>query len=388
MTICTEPAAHSNVSSTRILLVEDVELEAKLVERALADRGFTDIVHVTDAESAVSAVDPERPCVIVTDIELPKGSGIDLVRKVRARGGPYVYIMLLTGRSNPARLREAFDAGADDYMCKPFQRDELTARVKVGERIVRLERDAQARARELEAALRKLDENAATQAIARARQSENVANDVAAMVLDATPWDDLRTALRESLVSFVGCDVASTTLSDPTAGIVGEASLVESARKVELGLAVVASGASTRALCETVLGEPGDAESGCALVLETANILMGSLKGLLASRGYDFTASLPKNPSLAETRATHDHHTVRQRFAYAAGNITLDVWLFVAEKHSSRVKAEDLREGMVLAEDAHDGHGMLLVRAGVRLTETGARRLGSMLGRGEVVIAA
>lgn len=374
---------------TRILLVEDVELEARLAVRALADRGFSDIVHVPDVDSACAAIDPSKPCVIITDIELPGANGIDLVRKIRMKSESYLYIIVLTGRSNPTRLREAFDAGADDYMCKPFQREELVARVQVGERIVRLEQGALARARELEAALRKLDDKAAAQALARARASIHCTPVSAAeAVLDAAPWNDLRGALEEGLGTFLGEKVTTTAPTEPSAAIVGEVSLVETARHVELGLAVVSSGASTRALCEHLLGEPGDVESACTLVLETANILMGSLKSYLGNHGYDFTSGLPSSPSLADTRASHDHQTLRQRFAFVVGNITLDIWLFLAEKRNAKVKAEDLREGMVLAEDTHDGNGMLLVRAGVRLTETGARRLSSMLGRREVVVAA
>lgn len=376
------------MSPIRILLVEDVELEARLAIRALADRGFADIVHVVDAESATAALD-DRPCVVVTDIELPKKSGLDLIRAVRARATGYVYVLVLTGRGSPDRLRHAFEAGADDYMTKPFQRDELVARVQVGERIVRLERYAHLRSMELEAALRRLDAHAATEALARANARERAEPKTAAdALLETAPWADLRAALAEGLGAFLGTPATVVQTSDPPAAVVGQVTLIEPSRGLELGLALVVGAAATGALHQLVFGEPGDVESGCALVLETGNILMGAVKTLLSTRGYEFTSGVPTSASLAEARATHDNRALRQRFAFRAGNVSLDVWIFAAEKKNSKMRAEDLREGMVLAEDARDRQGMLLVKAGVRLTETSARRLGTMLGRGEVVVAA
>lgn len=376
------------VTPLRVVVVEDVELEAKLLARALADRGFTDVVLAKDATSALAAVKDDLPCVVVTDVELPGESGIELVRKLRARAAsPYVYTMVLTGKGSPERMREAFDAGVDDWALKPFRPDELAARIRVAQRIVRLERSLFARAMELEAALRKLDDGAAKQAIARAtaRESHVPASHLDALV-SLLAWEKLSGVLRESLSGFVGTDLAPTATHNPSAAIVGEVFMTDAAHQLELGVAVVVGGTAMKALTMQMLGEDGDAETGCAVVLESANVLMGSVKAALAGSEYDFAAGLPRSPTFADARAAYDAQPVRQRFAFHSGELEVDVWVCLAERRNSRVRGSELREGMVVAEDVHDERGRLLIRGGVRLTETTAGRLAGLLANQQVTV--
>jgi signal transduction histidine kinase len=78
--------------------------------------------------------------LVVSDWMMPEMDGPDLVRRIRAcPRGSYVYVILLTGRANKADVVEGMEAGADDFVTKPFDREELRVRLRAGERIVRQE---------------------------------------------------------------------------------------------------------------------------------------------------------------------------------------------------------------------------------------------------------
>ncbi|MBS2012985.1 MAG: response regulator [Deltaproteobacteria bacterium] len=382
----------SSSSHVRIIIVEDVELEGKLAIRLLADRGFSDVIHAKDVESAMHAIDDKIPCVILADFNLGGPTGIDLIKKVRSRPAPspYVYCIMLTGKGNQAKMRDAFEAGADDFILKPFQPEELVARVHAAIRIVHLERSLFARAQELEAALRKIDNLAAGEAIARARARDAWRPSTAAETLvETVSWDRLSAVLQTMLAQFVGIDFSVSTITDSSpAAVVGEVFLSDAAHQLELGIAVVLSGVGMKKLTMQMFGEETDFESGCALILETANVLMGGVKTVLGEHNYEFTAGLPRQPDLAEARTAYDAHPVRQRFTFrTADDLEVNVWMRASERRNSRVKGKDLREGMVIAEDVHDDRGMLLVRGGVRLTQTTAERLANMIAKIDVVVS-
>ena len=82
--------------------------------------------------------------VVITDWEIPEMDGVELVRRIRAASasGPgYVYTMLLTAKSQKEDLVEGMEAGADDFLTRPFDRDELRVRLRAGERIMQLEQE-------------------------------------------------------------------------------------------------------------------------------------------------------------------------------------------------------------------------------------------------------
>src|SRR4051812_20455959 len=108
--------ATRRMSSTRIVLVEDMALEAKIIQRGLADVGYTNIVVVDDAEKALAEVE-KGARIVLTDVELTRSSGIELAKKLRARPiENYVYIIAMTGSAIGKRLTEAFEAGVDDFI--------------------------------------------------------------------------------------------------------------------------------------------------------------------------------------------------------------------------------------------------------------------------------
>jgi diguanylate cyclase (GGDEF)-like protein len=125
---------------TPILVAEDHPATRKLLERILANAGFT----VTSAVNGAQALDLFRqqfiPMVLL-DWVMPEMNGIELCKALRngATEG-YVYIIFLTARDTKTDVVEALEAGADDYITKPFHREELLARIKTGLRVLDLER--------------------------------------------------------------------------------------------------------------------------------------------------------------------------------------------------------------------------------------------------------
>jgi two-component system, cell cycle response regulator len=126
----------------RILVVDDdpVALEP-LVERLR--QWAHDVVPFSDAEAAWEELkDGPTPNVVILDWMLPGMSGLDLCRKLRAvPDSPYVYVIVLTGKTAREDLLEGFEAGADDFLTKPFDWEELRARLRAGERIVDLQNE-------------------------------------------------------------------------------------------------------------------------------------------------------------------------------------------------------------------------------------------------------
>ena len=112
----------------RLLLVEDDDAIAQPLQRALTREDF-DVVHVATGTEAIAAALGGGFDLMVLDLTLPDVDGLDVCRRVRA-DDPGLPIIMLTARSDELDLVVGFDAGADDYMAKPFSMAELTARVR------------------------------------------------------------------------------------------------------------------------------------------------------------------------------------------------------------------------------------------------------------------
>lgn len=124
----------------RVLLAEDETITRRTVERHLVSWGH-EVVATADGQEAVDAYERSEFDLIISDWDMPRMAGIDVVRRVRAvEGRQFVYVMMLTGRDESDDIVEGLDAGADDYLSKPFKKDELRARLHAGERVIRIER--------------------------------------------------------------------------------------------------------------------------------------------------------------------------------------------------------------------------------------------------------
>lgn len=143
-----------NLSPTRILIAEDHHVSRHLLERNLTNWGF-DVISVEDGEAAMEVLEAEdAPSLAVVDWMMPKLDGIQVCKRVRQRTGrPYIYLVLLTAKSQKEDIAAGLEAGADDYVIKPFDADELRARLKVGQRVVQLERTLAKKVDDLQSAV-------------------------------------------------------------------------------------------------------------------------------------------------------------------------------------------------------------------------------------------
>ena len=126
----------------QILVVDDDPLTLHMVVSRMRQWGY-DVVSCTDGESAWKLLeDGTKLNMAIVDWMMPGIKGPELCQKIRERTDcPYVYIILLTGRSKPEDLIAGLDAGADDYLTKPFHLGELDARLRAGKRIVDLQNE-------------------------------------------------------------------------------------------------------------------------------------------------------------------------------------------------------------------------------------------------------
>jgi two-component system response regulator MprA len=118
----------TGVGSSRVLVAEDDRAVREAVERALRFEGYQ-VVTVRDGSEALHALLNDSPDVIVLDVMMPHIDGLDVARRVRARGDS-TPILMLTARHEVGDRVAGLDAGADDYLVKPFALDELLARLR------------------------------------------------------------------------------------------------------------------------------------------------------------------------------------------------------------------------------------------------------------------
>ena len=165
----------------RVLLAEDDRISRKMATVALEGAGY-EVDAVGDGEEAWERLlaDPER--LLVTDWMMPNMDGVELTRRVRAGTfSSYVYVILVTALADPKSAIEGLEAGADDYLGKPYDPRELIARVNVGTRVQQLERGL----RESRRQLRELVTLDPTTGLLNRASIERRAHEEAARALDA-----------------------------------------------------------------------------------------------------------------------------------------------------------------------------------------------------------
>ncbi|HET9701207.1 MAG TPA: response regulator [Burkholderiales bacterium] len=112
----------------RILLVEDDPLLGDGVRAGVAQEGYA-VDWVQDGKSALAALEAERYDLVLLDLGLPRMAGLDVLSALRSRGNA-VPVLILTARDRVADRVAGLDAGADDYLVKPFDLEELAARAR------------------------------------------------------------------------------------------------------------------------------------------------------------------------------------------------------------------------------------------------------------------
>ncbi|MCP4714734.1 MAG: response regulator transcription factor [Deltaproteobacteria bacterium] len=138
----------------KVLIADDEAVTRKLLESYLTKWGY-DVYAVSDGTQAWEALQaPDAPQLVILDWMMPGMDGLTLSRRIReVEWGKLVHIILLTARGEKEDVVTGFDAGVNDFIVKGFDRDELRARVRVGERLVQLQMQLADRVSELETAL-------------------------------------------------------------------------------------------------------------------------------------------------------------------------------------------------------------------------------------------
>jgi len=117
----------------KILVVDDEPQIARVLKTTLTARGYA-IRTTSDGDDALQMIKSWTPDLVITDLRMPNMDGVELCRQLRARSG--IPIIVLSVRNEERTKIEALDAGADDYVTKPFSVNELLARVRAALRRV------------------------------------------------------------------------------------------------------------------------------------------------------------------------------------------------------------------------------------------------------------
>lgn len=245
----------------KVLIAEDERITRRNLQRQFESWGH-EVVAVEDGVAAWDQFQQGEFEIVVTDWDMPRLDGQELIKRIRGSDRvSYAYLIMLTGRSEKTDLVSGMEAGADDFLAKPFDKNELRVRLSAGERIIRLERTLASRNEELSNANERMKRD--LEAAARAQHDllpkklpeslkANFAwyykpcDELGGDILNVLPLDEDHVALYLIDVSGHGVPAAllSVTLSrvlttrDPTASILvtkeeaGDALVVASPQRV------------------------------------------------------------------------------------------------------------------------------------------------------------
>ncbi len=125
----------------RVLIVEDEVVSRRLLEVFLVKLGY-EVIPVSSGKEALGVLKgPQAPNLVISDWMMPEMDGLELCQKTREiQTAGYIYFIILTSKMDKKDIIKGLEAGADDYLTKPFDQEELRCRIKIGERMVNLER--------------------------------------------------------------------------------------------------------------------------------------------------------------------------------------------------------------------------------------------------------
>src|SRR5580658_3659006 len=129
---------NKSVEPLKILVADDSPVYRKLVEQTLPPDQYS-IMFAKTGQNAIELFNQHRPALVITDWNMPDLTGIEVCRQIRASAkDSYTYVIIVTSAPEKENVIEGLEAGADDYLTKPFHPKELLARLGVGRRLVDL----------------------------------------------------------------------------------------------------------------------------------------------------------------------------------------------------------------------------------------------------------
>jgi sigma-B regulation protein RsbU (phosphoserine phosphatase) len=140
-----------------IVIAEDDLVSRTLISTLIEKWGFRAVVSQDGHEAMMALRSEQGPAVAILDWMMPGMDGLQVCRRIR-ESGKMVYVIMLTSRGTKENIVEGLHAGADDYLIKPFDKNELLARIQVGFRILELHAALAARVKDLEEAAAEIGE--------------------------------------------------------------------------------------------------------------------------------------------------------------------------------------------------------------------------------------
>lgn len=340
----------------KLFVVSDNTTGLSALSKTLTELGHS-VKTFTDGALALKHLEVEQPEEIVVE-----GSArfdvAAFVKAVKTNGvAPSVYALVIAG-SEAREITAAFNAGSDDVLRKPYTRDELRLRVigaiRINERVERL----------------------VAQAIDR-RNPNPLAEAAAWQELDALSAHELSDMSGLSLIasndlpSVMPCSkAASITLSLPD-------------REIDIPISLQADAHSLNTFAEKILGGPVEDKSFVdQLLLEVANTVAGAFKRKALAAGFELVTGLPSEarlsllPRLCEGAADKRSFMVED----AEHGVKLRADVLIRRRGNQMVTVGELREGMVLAREVRNGGGVLMLAAGLRLTQSAIKSVLTALG--------
>jgi diguanylate cyclase (GGDEF)-like protein len=203
----------------RILIAEDDSVSRRILESHLVKWGHEVVSTTTGREALEALSDPKSPRLAILDWVMPEMDGTEVVQAIRELPEvPFTFFILLTARDNADDLVSGLESGADAYLTKPYNQEELRARVAGGERIICLQQ-------ELECANAKLKHMVRTDALTQISNRKAILESISAELARANRRDDPVAVIMADIDRF-------KTVNDTYGHVAGDHVLCEVARRL------------------------------------------------------------------------------------------------------------------------------------------------------------
>jgi DNA-binding response OmpR family regulator len=344
--------------SMRTLIVDADSHEREAASRYLQSAGHS-VVVVSDARAGLAAIDRDPPDIIVLAVSTVGMSVIQFIQRLRQKEqSTRSYLVVVSSRPTTNELSTTISAGADDYMRKPLQREELIIRVGALERI----------------------RGWATRVFGKEGSCVDLSSKTEVSRLEV--WRTIDRLMTRDIGEFIGQSLARTTGNDAMAASVlgAQIPLSLASERTEVRLRAGLDANSLTKLGESCLGDRDAPEEALRDVLrELVNTAGGAFVRAAAQEGVSLTCGLPVD--LSAKHFGGDNSTARQQFVLALkdGSLRVTFEVELLAKALRRVNVRQLLEGMVLARDLHTEGGALLVPGGTCLTSSQIDRMRGML---------
>ncbi len=338
----------------RVLVVDGLGADRDAAQRYLQGAGH-EVTLATDAKSGLVAIERQAPDVLVLDSQLTGMSACQFIQRLRQKETVRSYIVLVSAKPSVTELTAAVGVGADDYMRKPIQREELVIRVGALERI-----------------------RAWAVQVFGGESGTAIDLTAATQLPRLQAWQQVDRCVMRDIAGLVGRSMAPTGSADALqfSALGAQIPLTLAAEQTEVRLTVGVDAATLPRLGDLVLGDPEAPEEALRdLLREFANTAGGAFMRAASAEGVSLTTGLPTDLSAAAF--TVSKATSRQQFILSTrdGTCRIVFELEVLSKALRRVNVGQLKEGMVIARDLHTDSGALLVPGGTRLTSSQIERM-------------